>query len=313
MSSNKCYTEIGQVSNNFKSLTNVTFDKNKRQGKVNLYTSYLGEVSTICSYINENECFLDCVKTIEGNSIRFLVLDSKEHNLDIQHHYSLQYLNTLSPLKVNVLHNRMAHYLLLLISRQMTVSGKASVTKYLEKFVEQYGNIINRYLDSFMNSLFANDTRSIQILRQLHKSENVTSSRKENNIIYNRLLKFNSSVDIHFGTSAFIDFLYEITGKIHLNNNVLVSIADFDVDNSFSDGEYMMFGNGSDHLNPLCTFDIISFVLGSCLFDGFIGSFEGLIGTCFEWWFYTNYNAYPECDIDNNGSRGFDWVIGEDI
>ena len=51
MSSNKCYTEIGQVSNNFKSLTNVTFDKNKRQGKVNLYTSYLGEVSTICSYI----------------------------------------------------------------------------------------------------------------------------------------------------------------------------------------------------------------------------------------------------------------------
>jgi hypothetical protein len=148
-------------------------------------------------------------------------------------------------------------------------------------------NIITRGLIEFPELISVNPTKSVNEYKK----------------VYKQLISNNSSVDIFFNTCNYIDFIFESTGLVSINNlDSLISINGFDnLDNSYFTGQYMVYGSSNRLSHPLTAIDVIGhelshgFIIGICKleYNGHSGaineSFSHIIGTMFELYMYDKF------------------------
>ena len=292
------------------------------QHDAKLFTSYLGQVELSCVYLNSREYLLDCIETIDETKLQVRVLDAKQHNLNAKIKYSFEDLMKLEPVKINILDNKIAYYLNLLIQYKM--KNKQNIYDRINQFYDEHMPEVENYILPFIIRHFKDDNKSIEILEKLHRNENVDSSLIEDKIIYSKLLQLNSYVDIHFNTLKYLEFLNEKFGIAGINNNnVVISLANNDFDNAYWNGSYMMYGNGKDQFYPLVSADVVAHELTHGLisatadleYKGESGalneSFADIFATTYEFWLYEKFNKNKNLEDDILGDP--DWFIGEDL
>ena len=288
---------------------------NNNQVNVKLYSSYLGKVEIPCIKTSDGY-ILDSVIKIENRNLLIKSLDAKQHDLSDEYIFNLQYLETLESVKVDVVKNKMAYYLSLLIQNKMNDKKRIIEKKELDS--------IKNLLNDFIDELFKNENRSIEILKNLVNDVNIPSSEDENKDIYATLIKYNCFIDIHFNTISYLNFLYEVCGVVSINsNNLVVSLGNQDFENAYWNGYYMMYGNGEKQFYPLVSADVVGHELTHGLisntadleYDGESGAlneaFADIFGTAYEFWLYEKYNQNKNLDDDILGDS--DWFIGEDL
>ena len=294
---------------------------NNNQVNVKLYSSYLGQVEIPCVK-KSGEYILDSIIKIENRNLLIKSLDAKQHDLSDEYIFNLEYLETLESVKVNVVNNKMAYYLNLLIQNKM--KDKEQIKKRIEKFKNEELDSIKDLLNSFIDELFKNEFRSIEILKNLVNNINISSTEDENKEIYAKLIKHNCFIDIHFNTISYLEFLYDVCGVVSINNNnLVVSVGNQDFENAYWNGYYMMYGNGEKQFYPLVSADVVGHELTHGLisntadleYKGESGAlneaFADIFGTAYEFWLYEKYNKNKNLEDDILGDS--DWFIGEDL
>ena len=296
-----------------------------------IYTSYLGKVKIKC-YKSGDDILLDSNVTYGNRSLRVMVIDSKEHKLNMDYRYSLSLLSNYNSIKININNNKICYYLSLLLKKYLlsnsilesSADNKLSVvTQQITQFLTNEPNIItSESVNKYITSLF--QPQMINVLSSLYLTEKIDETEKVCLNTYAKLLSLNSFVDIYFNTLSYLEFLYTKLGRISINdNNVLISLANLDVDNAFWNGLYMIYGNGINDFFPLVAPDVVGHELTHGLiaatanleYKGESGalneSFADVFATIFEFWLYNKFNYNTDLTDDITGSS--DWFMGEDI
>ena len=273
-----------------------------------LFTSYLGKVSFNHDRIGD-EAYLQTVHKVANMMIGVKIIDYKENKMSMNRNYSLQELVAMKTKKISVKRNQIDFIATLLVNKKIAeMEGEEEEEKKINKLLENY-------------STAETITSARNLYRQLEKKQTLQSFKK----IRKEILSGNSCVDIMFNTINYLDFLYQSTGIISVNNlNVLVSVCNVpELDNAFFTGKYMVYGEGKTLFTPLVSIDVIGHELSHGLVSGTAGlvyqghsgalneSFADIMGTMFEFYMYKKYNEDEDNTNDILGNS--DWKIGEDL
>jgi hypothetical protein len=269
-----------------------------------LYTAYLGEVNVEVSK-NGETVSLEKYHTINNKKILVKVVDSQEHNLSEKRKYSLNKLKSLSSHKINLSDSKYYYVLTLLCNKKIAQLNNNNV------LVKKLENELKSLLDS---TIVSRVQKNIPELISNSVEKTLTEYKK----IYQKVVKYNSPVDVFFNTINYLDFLYKSTQLVSVNNlDSLVSISNVpNLDNAFFTGEYMVYGAGNKSFYPLSSLDVVGHELSHGLVSGTADleykghsgalneSFADIMGTMFEFYMY---DKYPHL----GGQK--DWLIGEDL
>ena len=272
---------------------------------IQLYTSYLGQVNIQVSDIKDT-ISLENYHTVNNKKILVKVVDAEEHNLSDQNQYTLNKLKSLSSKKININDNKYYYVLTLLCTKKLAqVNNNAT-------FVSQLDELIKPFLND--KSLIEKTTKEYPDLIESTPTKSINQYKK----IYQKVVFYNSFVDIFFSTCNYLDFLFENTNIVSVNGlDSLISINGVpNLDNAFFTGEYMVYGSGSQMFYPMTSLDVIGHELSHGLVSGTANleykghsgalneSFADIMGTMFEFYMY---EKYPNLQ----GKK--DWLIGEDL
>ena len=269
-----------------------------------LYTAYLGKV-TIDVSLSGDIVSLEKYHTIQNQKILVKVIDANEHNLSEKFQYGLNRLKNLSSHKINIIENKYYYILTLLCKKKIAQINNKVITQKVEN-----------ELESLMK-----DTVLLSRIQENHPeliSVNPIKSLSQYKKIYQKVVQYNSPVDVFFNTINYLDFLYKTTGLISVNNlDSLVSISNVpNLDNAFFTGKYMVYGSGDKSFYPLSAIDVVGHELSHGLVSGTANleykghsgalneSFADIMGTMFEFYMY---DTYPQLGGEE------DWLIGEDL
>ena len=270
-----------------------------------LYSSYLGPV-TVDVTVSGDTALLEKYHPIGGKQLLIKVVNAQEHNLSDKLQYSLQKLKSLSAQKINLSKNKYYYALTLLCNKKLAQLNQNS----------QLVSKIELELSPFLRdtTIMTQASSTYPELVSATPTKSVTDYKK----IYQTVVQHNSSVDVFFNTSNYLDFLFTTTKMISVNNlDSLVSISNVpNLDNAFFTGQYMVYGNGNTAFYPLSSMDVVGHELSHGLVSGTAGleykghsgalneSYADIMGTMFEFYMY---EKYP----DLAGTK--DWLIGEDL
>ena len=270
-----------------------------------LYTSYLGEV-TVDVPVNGDIVSLEKYHKIGNKQLLVKVIDSQKHKLNYKQRYQLNKLSSLSAHTIDKSENKY-YYLLTLYCLKKFAQINSN-----NELVVKYNNILSPLLTDI--GLVSRANTEYLVLTQEKPSKSLVQYKK----LYQKIVRYNSSVDIFFNTTNYLDFLHQSTGIVSVNNlKSIISISNVpDLDNAFFTGEYMVYGNGQKSFYPLTALDVVGHELSHGLvqgtaqleYKGHSGalneSFSDIMGTCFEFYMY---DKYPFILGDK------DWLIGEDL
>ena len=272
---------------------------------VQLYTAYLGQVTVKVSGAGDN-ISLEKYHTIDKKQLLVKVVDAQEHNLSDEIQYSLNNLKSLAANKISIQENKYYYFLTLLSAKKIAqINNNETFVSNVEKLIKPF------FIDT---TLISKVTKNYPELVEQKPTKSINHYKK----VYQKVLSYNSSVDIFFSTCNYLDFLFEKTGLVSVNGlDSLISINGIsNLDNAFFTGEYMVYGSGAEMFYPLTSLDVIGHELSHGLVSGTADleykghsgalneSFADIMGTMFEFYMY---EKYPNL----NGSK--DWLIGEDL
>lgn len=269
-----------------------------------LYTAYLGQVPVTIP-VSGDIVSLEKYHLVGGKSILVKVVDATEHNLSTKERYSLNKLKSLSAQKISIKKNKYYYVATLFCTKklaQLTNNSELLVQtnqKLQQFFVEQ--EVISRLTSEFPDLI----------------SEEPVLELTEYKKIYQKVVEYNSCVDIFFGTYNYLDFLYKTTGIVSVNGlDSLLSISGIPkLDNAFFTGKYMAYGDGEKQFYPLTSLDVVGHELSHGLVSGTSNleykghsgalneSFSDIMGVMFEFYMYENFPLSGESD----------WLVGEDL
>lgn len=270
-----------------------------------LYTAYLGQV-TVDVPISGDTVFLEKYHSVNNQPILVKVVDANEHNLSQNIRYTLNRLKRLSAAKINLTENKY-HYVLTLLCWK----------KFAQ--INQDSTLITKYTQAIQP--FLSDEALVQKITTQYPeliTDNPTKSVGDYKKVYQKVVEYNSPVDVFFNTINYLDFLYQTTSMVSVNKlDSLLSISGVaNLDNAFFTGEYMVYGNGEKMFNPLTSIDVIGHELSHGLVQGTAAleykghsgalneSFADIMGTMFEFYMYDKFPSL-------SGTK--DWLIGEDL
>ena len=271
-----------------------------------LYTAYLGLVTTEVTGTGGDFVSLETYHSVGGKQIHVKVIDSVENNISDKFQYNLNYLNSLPAKKINITDNKYYYFLTQLCNK------KFAQLNYNSELIQK----INCILQPFI----INPTLVARVSSQYPAliSEFPTRSPGEYKKLFQQIVQNNDPVDIFFNTTNYLDFLFsttKLTSVAHLDS--LISICNVpNLDNAFFTGQYMVFGAGDKMFYPLSSIDVVGHELSHGLVSGTANleykghsgalneSFSDIMGTMCEFYMY---DKYPQL----NGKS--DWFIGEDL
>lgn len=324
MHANTCgqeYFELNKhgFADNHINIQSINF-QNYDSINLKLYTSYVGKVFQTCLITPDKQnVFMECFKQINDRTINVKVIDVQQYHLNPQAKYSLQQLQNLQSMKINIQDNIHNYYLLLLIQRKIYVLhndlNKIKEIENLIKLFEQNNKIHREPFNSYIKK-----TLNMSV-SYFDRTRNYNRTLTEYKKYFKKIALNNMPVDILFNTCSYLDFLYEKTGKISINDNdVLVSIMNIpELDNAFWNGSYMIYGNGDKIMYPLGCPDVVAHELTHGLiqnmsnfeYKGHSGalneSFADVFGCCYEFYIYDKNKKNKEFKGES------DWLMGEDI
>jgi hypothetical protein len=270
---------------------------------VKLYTAYLGPVDVNLNVEGDN-VFLETMHNVGGKDLLVKVVNAIEHKLSENRQYNLNYLKSLSAHKISITDNKYNYTLCLLANMKIAqMSNLPDVAQNMATELKPLlADVINRASAEYPELT----------------SEKPLKSLDEYKKIYQKVLRYNSAVDIIFNTIHYLTFLYKVTGMISVNKlESLVSISNIpDLDNAFFNGQQMMYGLGKTMFYPLTAIDVVAHELSHGLvagtadleYKGHSGalneSFADIMGTMFEFYMY---DTFP------NLTGKADWEVGEDL
>ena len=298
LNSNGFTVDVDEIEN----YTPIILNSNSRH----LYTSYLGKVTVDVSGIGDT-VFLEKYHKVHDQQLLVKVLDASEHNLSEDTQYSLNKLKSLSSYKINVIDNKYYYILTLLCQKKINQLNNKE-----EKLKEQ----IETELETLMKDTLLSERVRVNFPELINPKPNKSLIQYKK--IYQKVVQYNSPIDVFFNTINYLDFLYKTTGLVSVNNlDSLVSISNVqNLDNAFFTGKYMVYGTGDTSFYPLSSIDVVGHELSHGLVSGTANleykghsgalneSFADIMGTMFEFYMY---DKYPQL----NGEE--DWLIGEDL
>jgi len=269
-----------------------------------LYTAYLGQVP-VTAPVSGDIVSLEKYHIVDGQSILVKVLDATEHNLSTNVKYSLNKLKSLSAMKISIKENKYYYVATLLCTKKMS-----QLINNSELLLQTNQKLQPFFVDTEMISRLTSQFPELI-------SEEPVLKLKEYKKIYQKVVEYNSCIDIFFGTYNYLDFLYKTTEIVSVNGlNSILSISGIPkLDNAFFTGEYMAYGGGEKHFYPLTSLDVVGhelshgFVSGTSKLEykGHSGalneSFSDIMGVMFEFYMYETFKLNGESD----------WLIGEDL
>ena len=270
---------------------------------VKLYTSYLGLVE-VNTTVNGDTVLLETIHNVNGKNLLVKVVNATEHNLSETKQYNLNYLKTLSSHKISIEENKYNYILCLLTNKKIAqMSNTPDVVQAMSTLIEP---------------LLPSIVQRVSVEYPELTSDKPQKSLDEYKKLYQKLLRYNSAVDILFNTTNYLTFLYKYTGIVSVNRlDSLISISNIpDLDNAFFNGQQMMYGLGKNMFYPLTAIDVVGHELSHGLvagtanleYKGHSGalneSFADIMGTMFEFYMY---ETYP------NLTGKADWTVGEDL
>jgi hypothetical protein len=270
-----------------------------------LYTAYLGQVNVDVFGTGETVS-LEKYHTVNNKQLLVKVVDAQEHNLSEKKQYTLNKLKSLSSKKINTTDNEYYYVLTLLCVKKFAQINNNSVA------YDNVQELINPFLSNAV--LVERATRDYPELVEQSPTKSVNDYKK----VYQKVIAYNSSIDIYFSTCNYLDFLFATTGLVSVNGlDSLVSINGVpNLDNAFFTGEYMVYGGGDKMFYPLTSLDVIGHELSHGLVSGTANleykghsgalneAFADIMGTMFEFYMYEKYPGLF-------GKK--DWLIGEDL
>ena len=270
-----------------------------------LYTAYLGQVTVEVSGTGET-LSLEKYHTVNNKQLLVKVIDAQEHNLTEKSQYTLNRLKSLSSAKINTKDNEYYYVLTLMCVKKFAqINSNTAVVASTQALIQPF----------LANAAFvARATKDYPELVAPNPTKSVNDYKK----VYQKVIAYNSSVDIFFSTCNYLDFLFATTGLVSVNGlDSLVSINGIpDLDNAFFTGQYMVYGGGDKMFYPLTSLDVIGHELSHGLVSGTADleykghsgalneAFADIMGTMFEFYMYAKYPGLF-------GKK--DWLIGEDL
>ena len=270
-----------------------------------LYTAYLGQVTVEVSGTGETVS-LEKYHTVNNKQLLVKVIDAQEHNLTEKSQYTLNRLKSLSSAKINTKDNEYYYVLTLMCVKKFAqINSNTAVVASTQALIQPF--LANA-------ALVARATKDYPQLVAPNPTKSVNDYKK----VYQKVIAYNSSVDIFFSTCNYLDFLFATTGLVSVNGlDSLVSINGVpDLDNAFFTGQYMVYGGGDKMFYPLTSLDVIGHELSHGLVSGTADleykghsgalneAFADIMGTMFEFYMYAKYPGLF-------GKK--DWLIGEDL
>jgi hypothetical protein len=280
------------------------------QNKTKLYSAYSGKVPVnLFSTPNKETHILEHTVQLGRKKVLIKVLDSKMYKLDHKLRYVLSQLKKAEAISINSDDNAYYHYLTLLVTKHICRKerryiGMSKVEKQLNKF-------------KLTKEFDVSHKRAENTYPELLKIE-TTMTIGECKILRREFLIQNSPVDILFGIVEYVNFLYEKTGIVGVNNqDSLICLANMEgLDNAFWSGNYMVFGNGETQFLPLVSLDVMGheashgFIQGTAnlIYNAHSGAlneaFADIFGVYFEFYMHKKYKY-----LIGEG----DWFVGEDL
>jgi hypothetical protein len=270
---------------------------------VRLYTAYLGPVDVNLNVEGDN-VFLETMHNVGGKDLLVKVVNASEHKLSENKQYNLNYLKSLKAHKISITENKYNYALCLL------ANVKIAQMNNLPEVAQNMLNLVKPLMAGVVIRASAEypELTSDKPLRSLDEYKK----------IYQKVLRYNSAVDIIFNTIHYLTFLYKYTGMISVNKlDSLISVSNIpDLDNAFFNGQQMMYGLGKSMFYPLTAIDVVGHELSHGLVSGTANleykghsgalneSFADIMGTMFEFYMY---DTFP------NLTGKADWEVGEDL
>ena len=270
-----------------------------------LYTAYLGQV-TVEVIGNGDTVSLEKYHTVNNKQLLVKVVDAQEHNISEKRQYTLNKLKSLTAKKINIQENEYYYVLTLMCMKKFAqINNNYTLINNTHKLLQPFLDnsvIVSRAIKEYPELVEANPTKSL------------TNYKK----IYQKVISYNSSVDIFFSTYNYLDFLFSTTEMVSVNNlDALISINSVpNLDNAFFTGKYMVYGSGDKMFYPLTSLDVIGHELSHGLVSGTANleykghsgalneAFADIMGTMFEFYMYDKHpNLFGKKD----------WFIGEDL
>ena len=286
--------------------------------KEKLYSAYLGNVEVELSKSKgvDSTCYLEANYTDAktGRSILVKVIDAKRYKLDSDSEYDVGQLRELDAMQLNLEDNCYFYYVTLLSSRMIAVlENRIKDVEQIDVKIKQYvvdAKIVSRIQKEYP---FLLQTAPVNTLA-------------EYKAVYKRAIIKNSCVDVLFNIYNYVEFLNDKVGLWGVGGaDHFVAIANVDnMDNAYWTGTYMVFGNGQSEFYPLTCLDVCGHEIGHGVVQQLAGleyskhsgalneSFADVIGTMFEFWMYSKYNAEGEDPRDDILGKA-DYLIGEDL
>jgi hypothetical protein len=272
---------------------------------IKLYSAYLGQVNVDATLVGDI-VYLEKYHTVNNKQLLVKIVDAVEHNLSENNEYNLNKLKSLSSYKININENKYYYVVALMCSKKIAqISNNYNLVAQLDLL-----------LVSFIQDQLLLD-KIFKMFPELKYDFNIKYT-KDYKKIYQKSCSYNSSVDVFFNTYNYLDFLFDSTQLVSVNNlDSLISISNVNnLDNAFFTGQYMVYGTGDKLFYPLSSIDVVGHELSHGLVSGTANleykghsgalneSFADVMGTMFEFYMY---NKYPYL----NGKK--DWFIGEDL
>ena len=269
-----------------------------------LYTAYLGQVPVTVP-VSGDVVSLEKYQLVDGKSILVKVVDATKHNLSTKVKYSLNKLKNLSAQKISIKENRYYYVATLLCTKKL-----AQLTNNSKLLLQTNQKLQPFFVDSEMISRLTSEFPDLI-------PEEPVLELTEYKKLYQKVVEYNSCVDIFFGTYNYLDFLYKTTGIVSVNGlDSLLSISGIPkLDNAFFTGKYMAYGDGEKQFYPLTSLDVVGHELSHGLVSGTSNleykghsgalneSFSDIMGAMFEFYMY---ETFPLCGES-------DWLMGEDL
>ena len=237
---------INKIVNNSLVIENFIATK-LNTSNIKLYSAYLGQVNIEATIVGD-VVYLEKYQNVNNKQLLVKIVDAVEHNLSEKNEYTLDKLKSLSSYKININENKYYYVVALMCSKKIAqLSNNSELVSKIDKSLLTFLQdkvLIDKILNMFPVLKFDLPVKNYQKIYQK---------------LYQKACSYNSSIDVFFNTSNYLNFLFETTQLVSVNNlDSLISISNVNnLDNAFFTGQYMVYGTGNEMFYPLSSIDVV--------------------------------------------------------